>query len=289
MKRALLFITVVGLSFSCFTGNVQAQDNKPEVYIKEHIPSKKPVPYPYMREADVMWSKIVWRIIDLREKMNMPLYYPTKMIDKRMNLISLILFGIDNEGIVAYSKDDPLNEFNVQITKELVDEAMGAKTDTFQVPDVNTGEMKPKIVTKERQLEAVKQFLIKEKWFFDKQHSTMQVRILGICPILIQNKEDPATGQATEEIEKKQAFWVYYPEIRNLLANHEVYNRFNDAQNVSFDDIFLQRRFASYIFKESNVYNNRLIGDFQSGIETLYESERIKESLFNMEHDLWEY
>jgi gliding motility associated protien GldN len=286
MKRALLFLT--GLSILCCIGNVQAQDNKTEVYVKEHIPSKKPVPYTYIREADVMWSKLVWRIVDLREKMNLPLYYPTKPIDNRWNLITLILYGIDNEGLTAYSKDDPLNEFKVQLTKESIDAQMGAKTDTIKIPDINTGELVEKVITKDRQLDAVKQIMIKEKWFFDRQHSTMQVRILGLCPILIMNKED-ANGQPTEEIEKKLTFWIYYPEVRALLSNHEVYNRFNDAQNVSFDDIFLQRKFSSYIFKESSVYNNRNIGDFASGIETLYESERIKETLFNMEHDLWEY
>jgi gliding motility associated protien GldN len=116
----------------------------------------------------------------------------------------------------------------------------------------------------------------------------MQVRVLGICPILVRNKEDQS-GNPTEEIEKKLTFWVYYPEVRNLLANHEVYNRFNDAQYYSFDDLFTQRKFSSFIFKESNVYDNRPISSYTSGIETLYESERIKESIFKYEHDLWEY
>jgi len=288
MKRALLFIA--GLSILCSAQVVQAQDNKTEVYVKEHIPNKKPVPYPYMREADVMWAKIIWRVIDLREKMNMPLYYPTKPIDKRMNLITLILKGLDDDslGIHAYSTDDPLNEFkDPPLTKEAINEQMGAKVDTLKVTDVNTGELETKIITRERQIDAVKQIMIKEKWFFDKQHSTMQVRILGICPIIVRNKE--VNGQITDEIEKKLTFWIYYPEIRNLFASYEIYNRFNDAQHISFDDLFLQRRFSSYIFRESNVYNNRSIGEYTSGIETLYESERIKESLFNYEHDLWEY
>jgi gliding motility associated protien GldN len=116
----------------------------------------------------------------------------------------------------------------------------------------------------------------------------MQVRILGLCPIRLTPKED-ASGNPTEVIDRKQTFWIYYPEARSIMANHEIYNRHNDAQHISFDDFFFQRRFASFIFKETNVYNNRPIMDYASGIETLYESERIKESLFEMEHDLWEY
>lgn len=286
MKKALLF--AIGLSVMLCNYKLQAQDNMTEVYVKEHIPNKKPVPYPYIREADVMWAKIIWRVLDLREKINLPLYYPVKPIDNRLNLITLLLYGIDNEGLTAYSTDDPLNEFKVPLTKEAVDIAMGSKTDTIKVPDPTTGQIITKVVKKDRQVEEVKQVLIKEKWYFDKQHSTMQVRILGLCPILITFREDE-TGNPTDELEKRKTFWIYYPEARRILTNHEIYNRNNDAQHISFDDLFLQRRFNSYIFAESNVYNNRPIRDYAAGVETLYESERIKESLFNMEHDLWEY
>ena len=30
------------------------------------IGARKPIPYPHVREADVMWSKRIWRTIDLR-------------------------------------------------------------------------------------------------------------------------------------------------------------------------------------------------------------------------------
>ncbi|HOK50631.1 MAG TPA: gliding motility protein GldN [Bacteroidales bacterium] len=278
MKRKVIFMGLLSVVGSLLTVGV-AQDNRIEVYVKEHIPNKRPVPYAHVREADVMWSKIIWRVIDLREKQNFTLYYPTRPIDSRMNLITLLLYGIDNEGVTAYSTDDPLNEFKTPLTKEQVDVQMGAKTDTIKVPDPNTGELVTKVIQRDRQIEAIKQIMIKEKWYFDKQLSTMQVRVLGICPILVRNKEDQ-NGNPTEEIEKKLTFWVYYPEVRN---------RFNDAQYYSFDDLFTQRRFSSFIFKESNVYDNRPIGSYTSGIETLYESERIKESIFKYEHDLWEY
>jgi gliding motility associated protien GldN len=286
MKKTLLLI--LGLSILLCNGKLLAQDNITEVYVKEHIPNKKPVPYPYIREADAMWSKVIWRVIDLREKMNFPLYYPVKPIGKRLNLITLLLDGIDNEGLTAYSTDDPLNEFKVPLTKEAVDLQMGAKSDTVKVPDPNTGQIETKVIQKERQYDEVKQILIKEKWFFDRQHSTMQVRIIGMCPLRLTHKED-ANGNPTEEQFTYQTFWIYYPEARNIMANHEIFNKFNDAQQVSFDDFFFQRRFSSFIYQETNEYNNRPIRDYVSGIETLWESERIKESLFKMEHDLWEY
>jgi len=92
-----------------------------------------------------------------------------------------------------------------------------------------------------------------------------------------------------EDIQKKKLFWVYYPEARTIFANHMAFNPHNDAEHWSFDDIFLKRYFASYVFQESNTYNNRLISQYALGVEALMESERIKENIFNFELDLWEY
>jgi gliding motility associated protien GldN len=290
MKKTLLF-AVLGLSLIFCNSKLQGQDNtkEREAYVREHIRSKLPVPYPYTREGDVLWSKFIWRIVDLREKMNFPLYFPTAAIGDRINLISLLLYGIDNEGLTAYNTDDLLNEFKVPMTKEEIDLSMGAKQDTQKIPDPSTGQIISKVIKKDRQKDEIKQIMIKEQWFFDKSYSTMQVRILGLCPIRLYYKEDPTTGLPTDALTKGQTFWIYYPEARKILVNHEIYNRNNESQRVSFDDFFFQRRFSSYIYRESNVYNNRAVSEYSPGVESLYESDRIKESLFTIEHDLWEY
>lgn len=286
MKKTGLALIGLLIVLAGFT-SVNAQDLKTEVYVKENVPQKKPVPYHYVREADVMWSKIIWRMIDLREKMNFPLYYPTKPIGNRMNLTDLLLYGIENEGLTAFDPNDPLNEFKMQMSKEQIEAAFGGGIDS--VPVVNdAGITEIKTQVKEKRTDEVKQILVKEKWFFDKNHSTMQVRIIGLCPIRMYYRTEDI-GNPDAPILMKQTFWIYYPEARNILANHEIYNRNNDAQQFSFDDFFWQRRFNSYIFKESNVYDNRRIGEYTLGIESLYESERVKQYLFNFEHDLWEY
>lgn len=279
---------LIGLFLTATTYKVVAQDNLQEVYVKEHIPMKKPVPYEYIREADVMWSKVVYRIIDLRQKQNLPLYYPTKPIGGRMNLVDLLLWGIDNEGVRAFSTDDPVNEFTAQMTINQIDDAFGAGIDTTKTIDPNTGEQVQIVVNNPRKTDEVKEIEIKEKWFFDKNASVMKVRIIGICPIRIYYRLDDQ-GMPTDVIQKKQTFWVYFPEVRPILANHEVFNRYNDAQNISFDDFFMQRRFASTIFAMSNVYDNRKNNSFTLGVDALLEAQKQKEWLFNMEHDLWEY
>jgi gliding motility associated protien GldN len=294
MRTFLNLLMILAVVFT-INGSVYAQDTKVEVYEKIHIPYKKPIPYPYTREADVIWSKVIWRMIDLREKMNLPLYYPIKPIGERMSLVHLIFYGIDNEGLEVYDPDADggVDEFKVPMAKDKIDAKMGVEPQTIQVEDT-TGQMVTKSIMGERRYDQIKKILIKEKWFFDRNYSTLQVRILGICPIRVYPREikgDNANPEADENAEMlmKKICWVYYPASRTLFSTHPIYNRFNDAQQISFDDLFMQRRFNGYIYAESNVYDNRLVSDYTTGLQTLIEGERIKESVINLEHDLWEY
>jgi gliding motility associated protien GldN len=287
MKRVVTLFIGLSLMTVSFV-KLTAQDIKTEVYVREHIPNKMPVPYAYVREADVMWAKDVYRIIDLKQKQNLALYYPTHPIGDRMNMIDLLLYGIDNEGIRAFSTDDPLNEFTIPMTRDQIDEVFEAGVDTIPTQDINTGEIKDMIISQERKTEEVKQIMIKEKWFFDKNHSVMKVRIVGISPIRVYNQLDEQ-GLPTDLILRKQTFWVYYPEVRPLLTNHEIFNQYNDAQRISFDDFMMQRRFSGFIIGVSNVYNNRRIISYKVGLDALLEADKQKEWLFEVEHDLWEY
>ena len=254
-------------------------------YKREDISKRKPVPLPSLREADVMWSKKVWRIIDLREKMNQILYFPTKETEGRLNLISLLLRGIEDGHLTAYDArtDD---EFKTPINFDQVKEMFGATSRIQRVRDPLTGEFVNKDIKGEVRTDDVKQIMIKEEWYFDKQTSTMNVRIIGICPIQ-EFYRDEDINQTN--VERRQVFWIYYPEARNLLASNAVINPNNTARNLSFDDLFIKRHFNSYVVKESNAFNNRDISEYLSGKEAMLESARIENEIFNYEQDLWEY
>lgn len=283
MRKQVLFflcILVIGLS-SVFTEVRAQRDGRPldNIFDKEHIRNKRPIPYPSIREADIIWSKRVWRIIDLREKVNLPLYYPVTPSDDRFSLISLLLHGIKYEGLNAYSIND--DEFKVRISRDDVNEAMGATLEITRVINPDTGIEEEVEVMRDERVDEVKQILVKEVWYFDRNYSRMDVRILGICPI--REYTNPAG-----EVLKRQTFWINYPEARDLFARYEVFNTGNDAQRRSFDDIFIKRYFGSYIVQESNVYN-RGIQDYAVGVEALLESQRIRNEIFTFEHDLWEF
>jgi Gliding motility associated protein GldN len=67
-----------------------------------------------------------------------------------------------------------------------------------------------------------------------------------------------------------------------------VFNRENDAERRSFDHVFWTRQFSSTIIKTSNVYDRNL-SEYKTGINGVLEGEEIKASLFEFEHDLWNF
>ncbi len=284
MKKILVFIGVLALLFGATQQEAKAQiiDG---AYQRTDVYNRKPTSLPYVRESDVMWRKKVWRIIDLREKINQPLYFPTKEVDKRYNLVNLMIQGIKDGKLTAYdAKND--DEFKVPMTFEQVKEAFGATTRTQMVKDVDTGESKAKQVTGVIRSEEVKQFMVKEEWYFDKQTSTMNVRVIGICPIQ-EFYRDEDTNQ--EQVQRRQVFWIYFPEAREIFAANEVFNAQNTARNLTFDDVFLKRKFNSYIVKEENIYNNREISQYLGSKDAMLESKRIENTIFDYEQNLWEY
>ncbi|MBI1266918.1 MAG: gliding motility protein GldN [Cryomorphaceae bacterium] len=273
---ALLFIVV--------KVDAQVQNVLDGAYVKEHNATKRVIPYPYLREADVMYANRVWQRIDMREKMNQSLYYPIEEIEDRKSLFDVIKYALITEGsLTAYSlgptSDD--DEFHWPMEASQLDSLIRPVI-TQYTEDPDTGERVPVQVTAEIKSADITQYEIKEDWIFDKQRSERYVRIIGICPM----KED--FDDQGNKRGYKPLFWLYFPECRYVFANHEVFNLLNDSQRRTFEDIFQKRMFTSYVVKESNVFD-RSISSYARNIDALLESERIKTELFEMEHDLWHY
>jgi gliding motility associated protien GldN len=247
---------------------------------------KPPVPYPYVREADIMWTKRVWQVIDIREKFNQTLYYPLTSTDRRVSLFDIIKQGVlPEEGeptLTAYSTLD--GEFKAKVKREEL-KRIFSKTDTIDAADPNVPDRYVKTVVKEELTAAdIRQYWIQEEWFFDKQRSVMEVRILGIMPVIEKKSENgDVMGMAA-------TFWVSFPELRPLLANHTVFNPHNEAQELSFDDLFIKRMFSCYIIKEDN-QADRMIADYKgpNTLNALLEAESIKNGIMQKEHDMWQH
>ena len=273
------------------------------VYIQEHIPTKRVVQYAHLREADVMWGKRVWRTLDMREKMNHKLYYPLEKLSDRLCLYDIIKYGALEEGsLTIYSLngldlDDkfrfPVRPSNGNVNdpeyrKRLegffgyAEERDSIDNDGNVAIDDDGNDIKIEEITPYEAREII-QYKIKEDWFFDKQRSVLDVRIIGLAPVVY------SKNPLTQEIDGlKSLFWLYFPECRYVFQNFFVYNPENDAQRMSFDDLFWKREFSSYINKESNVFDRSVSPNYE-GLDALLESEKIRNEIFLFEHDLWHF
>jgi gliding motility associated protien GldN len=284
MKKLMFICSVIllfnsGQNFSYCQNNLGKQPLD-GIYNKYNTPDREPIPYTSIREADVMWSKRIWRVIDMRQKINLPFYYPTDEQKGRKSLMQILFSGIKENTITAYSTSD--EEFLSRLTPAEFSNSL-VKMDTLRLQrNYEPYEEYDTIIPKIFNPSDVYLIRVKEDWFFDKQRSVMDVRIIGLCPI---KEEMDDNGEFKGY---KPLFWVYFPECRKLFANNEVYNKWNDAERRTYEDVFFKRLFGSYIYKESNVYDRR-ISQYAKGMDGLLEAERIKQELFQNEHDLWEY
>lgn len=283
MKKVIFIVLLVfnfGLTINAFS---QVFDSPPRdgAWDKIHANNRKMVPYTPVREADVSWYTKIWRVIDFREKMNQPFYYPDEAIRDRVSFMQMIMNGLKEGSITAY---DAIND---EFTKPLTYEEMIAKferSDSTQIEDVdNPGIYRDTVIKKSLDPTDVKQLRLKEVWFFDKQRSVLDVRILGICP-LMQDRDDK--GDLKPGF--MPMFWIYFPDTRPVFAKTELYNPRNGSERRTYDDIFWKRYFQSYIMKEDNTYN-RNISAYKTGLDALLEAEAVKDKIFTLEHDLWEF
>ncbi|WP_235296740.1 type IX secretion system ring subunit PorN/GldN [Portibacter marinus] len=283
----LLLVLVVGsvnVSTAQRAEEIMTESSEPanEVFLdgvveKRLMVENRVLPYEPIREADIAWEKRIWRVIDTREKRNLVFRYPEKSFFS-------IIQQLANDGEINVFRDDRFTE--IIESNELT--GILNRVDTSVVFDPETYEEQIKITTEEINWEDIKRYRVKEVWFFDEETSRMRVRILGIAPIKEEYDED--TGLFKYEA---PLFWVYYPQIRESLSKFQVFNDSNDAAPMTWYDLFEARVFASYIYKQSNVLDLRLKDYFeesdQLGIDVLLESQKIKNDLFNFEHDLWEF
>ena len=276
---------LVALATSPMESIAQVSNVLDGAYVKETNLTKRVIPYPYLREADVMYFRRVWQVMDLKQKINHPYFYPIEPIQDRKNLFDVIRHGLLKEtSLVAYStgpsgEDD---EFTIALGRNEIDSILNPIVYIPQFDDETGDPIDPKAERQKIDSEKITRYLLKEDWIWDRQRSERYVRIIGIAP-MIEEKDQDGESQGYSPL-----FWLYYPECRYVFANADVFNLFNDAQRRTYEDLFQKRYFSSYIIKESNVYD-RSIKEYARNMDALAESERIKEELFLLEHDLWHY
>ena len=285
MKSLVILILSLIFCINSYSQSNLLNAKKPSEIGTELIKAdKKSIEYPEIDDTDVLWSKVVYEFIDLNEKLNFQLLFPVndeQYTSTRKSLWKIIRENVENgtiNEVFDVRNDNFLNSNRITGTEKIKD---------FYGSKFTPGDSRPQTYATSSDITGYK---IKGVWFFDKKHSEMKYRLLGIQPV----------GRNLKESGKEQGyFWIWYPSIRDILSNHMVFNDKNNNNRISFDDLLVNRRFSSYIYKYDNVYGDRTIRDYirqrngesnrQYQLRLIMESERIKKEILDFDVDMWGY
>jgi gliding motility associated protien GldN len=254
------------------------------------VKDRTPLAYEHIREDDAVYRQRVWREIDVHEKMNLPFVYKATEDNGNQRFIMILLNAIKSGQITAFDAtvDD---RFTTPVTFKSIAGNLVAAPHSIQIPDIandpdgSKGLMRDTTIQEEFNPDDIERYEIKEEWVFDKQSSRLQVRILGIAPEKDVKNPDGTVRDVTP------VFWVYYPDLRPMLAKFEAYNGKNFGARMSWEELFESRMFASRIVKSTidNPGDAPIAQFIHDPILRLLEGDNIHEKIFNYEQDLWSY
>ena len=229
--------------FSFINGNSQRilSPSKPKTFTEQ----------PQIRASDILWYKRIWREIDLKEKQNSHLYFSKNNPFPNNCLFDILLQFIQNGQLIAYSAKD--DNFTQELSVEEVNKLLQSNFNNTDVVKI----------------------WLKEDWFYNSLYSKIEVRIIGICPVIMnKDSEGAITGY-------KQLFWLYFPNLRATLVNYDAIK--TEETTYSFDDIFINRMFSSMIINRKSQENNNT----KSLLDEKLDLERSKMYQYNEISDSW--
>ena len=266
------------------------------------------------RIDDVIWSRYIYRIIDLRYRQNFQLYFPTKSDDADYrNLFKVIIDAVvdgmpiypkNNETIKPdFKKTDAFSKEQIPVDAFMIVDKTEDHSDDDDFWDIArsnamlinydsiTDQMWFNPFSYDDVVKNQVKYLIQEVVFFDKHTSRLHTKIMAIAPLhpTLINTQDDST-KVMDALRESIMFWIPFDGLRPYLAMQYAIPNRNETKRVTYDEFFQKRLFSSYIVGEGNMYN-RWIPDYKyNDIEGIRkEQERIATELLNFEQDLWEY
>lgn len=282
LKKLFSFLLIVMFVVSGYSQSNILNANNPTEIGKKNIDQIQSdldsyLEYEFIDDRDILWSKIVYEKIDLSERLNFPLLFPIDdnlYVDTRKSLWRVLKENIIDKNItLIYNANN--DNFKELLTYE---QAMSS----LKIRKNYGDELDPDFQDIEITSADITGYYLKGMWYFDKRRGELMYRLIAIMPVG-KNIEDPM-----DEEMKTTYFWIWYPSIREILHRELVFNDTSNANQISFDQLLISRRFTSYIYKEDNIYGDRPISAYKlMGLESILESQRIKKEILDFEQDLW--
>ena len=298
MKKVLLGLSLMMLALGGMTVNAQNildpedENNLSNFYTRKITMSKKAIPYPALRESDVLWETCIWRTIDFREKFNQFFYFP-KGEDSlnnnqgRINLAYLIYRSAANGEFEIFEDDELKIPVDWENMYKKLNKADSTTTDPVydeygEIIEDGHDTVKYKSFTSDDYYK----IHLKEFWYIDSKDTRMKVRIVSLALVDENCKEIDGDMQCNPTIR----FWIPMNDmrVRNIFARTNAYDLYNNNAERSYDEIFITRYFDSFVTRETNTHN-RAVHDYLTGEDAQLESQSIEERIFDIESDMWEY
>ena len=261
------------------------------IYTEELVVGQRYMPYPFLRESDVVWSTMLWKTIDLNEDFNQYMYFPIDDNDRsgKKSLAYVIWDAVAANEIPIYEDD----ELKIPVDNLLFVEKY-TKADTIQLEigyDDDDNELYETIIQpNDFDGAEIFKYALREVWFIGKQDTRQDSRRMALAPM----KEMKVKFGNTEELINlgiQPLFWVpmQNPIVRTLFAkNSSFFDEQNAVGQPTWDYIFISQLYSAYVTKESNKYG-RSISKYLTGEDALLEAASIEERIFNIGSDMWEY
>ncbi|MET3731010.1 gliding motility protein GldN [Moheibacter stercoris] len=249
----------------------------------------QPMEYGYIEDKDIIWSKVVWEVIDLNERLNQPYYRASDgLLTESASLYDALVEGV-RSGKISQVYDDEY--FTTKMTyDQIVSRTAKKDTQQYYFDMIDAGEEADEglIFNFEINSKDIKMLKTKGMWYIDRRLGEMKYRLLGLC---IMGPDAQALGTEFDDGMFVELFWIWYPDARTVLNNYTVFNPNNSSSSVTFDDLLNSRRFSSVIYKAQTMYGITPIEDYipKNSKGQLEESDRIRESILQSEADMWSY
>jgi gliding motility associated protien GldN len=236
-----------------------------------------------VRGEDILWKRDVYRMVDLTKGINGALYYPIEPTIERMNLFCTMFDLIANGKLTAYEYLDGKELFTDAYSLKFKDllkrfeipfrEKADPKKANSSIFDIDAVDIPSSEVTL---------YYVKEVYFLDHRNSTMKIKTMALCPVLIRTDE-------MGEIRRYPMFWVPFETLKSSLSQIPVAaDTINSANRLNAYDFFNQHRYQGDIYKVSNLKNQTIWDYCKTPEEIKNEQVRLEKELKKMNDKLWE-
>lgn len=290
MKKTLL-IACLSLLLA-FPSTAQTVERMPDdFHVGQQQGHAKPIPYPFLREEDVVWSTTLWKNIDCNELFNQFFYFPSDeyITFGKKSLAYIIWDAMAADEIPIYEDDElkiPLDN------KAFFERYTRADTILLEIGYDDDDNELYETVIKPRFFDGseVFEYALREVWFIGRQDSRQDSRRIALAP-LKETYRVVGGGVPDIYLGRIPIFWIpmQNPRVRNLLVRYTAYIDPNNMVNQpSWDWVFLNQHYSAYLTRESNIYD-RTISSYAFGEDAIREAEYIEDKVFDIENEMWEY